>query len=149
MEISKVLKEFLLRPNVQELINNNEFSILYESILSVNNTVELSNLFLKANIDFLKYMKAIPARAFMNNRNIVYFIIPNNIKVIDYAAFYNSSIKKIKIPKSVSIIEEHAFGFCDNLESIEYEGTEEEWKKIQGVDLGYINNRLPIKYNVI
>lgn len=44
-------------------------------------------------------------------------IVPNDIKVIDSAAFYRSEIEFIEIPSSVEVIEKHAFS-CSNLREI-------------------------------
>ena len=46
--------------------------------------------------------------------------IPENIKVIDYEAFFYSSITSIVIPSSVTSIGEGAFYACPNLETVHF-----------------------------
>ncbi len=47
------------------------------------------------------------------------------------------NLKRITIPKSVTRIEENAFKDCDSLEDVYYEGTLEEWRKIDIVSGKY------------
>ena len=46
-------------------------------------------------------------------------------------------LKRITIPKSITRIEENAFRGCDSLEDVYYEGTLEEWRKIDIVSEKY------------
>ena len=47
------------------------------------------------------------------------------------------NLKRITIPKSITRIEENAFRGCDSLEDVYYEGTLEEWRKIDIVSEKY------------
>ncbi len=58
--------------------------------------------------------------------------LPNQITRIPTNCFaICRSIKIISIPISVTKIESKAFAFCDNLQYIVYEGTTEEWNKME------------------
>lgn len=66
--------------------------------------------------------------------------ISNKTEVIEWGAVYNCpSLKKIFVPKSVTKIENEAFNFDPKLEYIYYEGTKEDWGKIE---IGEYNDSL-------
>jgi len=69
---------------------------------------------------------------FAGNRNLdVFPNLPDNIRYIDAYAFESCiGLKQINIPKSVISIGDCAFALCNNLETIYYEGTIEEWENI-------------------
>ncbi len=56
--------------------------------------------------------------AFDNHKTIAVIELPNSITSIGYKAFYNSTLKEIVIPESVTDIEEYAFGSCSKLTSV-------------------------------
>ena len=57
--------------------------------------------------------------------------IPSSVKTVKKAAFYkNQTIGNINIPKSVTSIEKNAFSDCNNSIIINYEGSQDDWKKI-------------------
>ena len=59
------------------------------------------------------------------------FIIPDDVKIIEYGTFYNcNNLISIVIPNSVTSIGDSAFYGCDNLMNIHYKGTKSEWNKI-------------------
>ena len=58
--------------------------------------------------------------------------IPDSVTEIAYDAFYScSALKSIVIPKSVASIDSKVFAFCDALEEIYYDGSIEEWNRIE------------------
>lgn len=64
-------------------------------------------------------------------RDLTDIVLPKSIKKINKNVFaYCSKLSSITIPKSVINIESNAFIFCHNLKKIIYEGTEDEWQKI-------------------
>ena len=86
-------------------------------------------------------------------------VIPNSVKSIGFEAFYGSSLSSINIPNSVTNIGDrcfmysdltsvtipnsvtnignYAFGECDSLTSINFEGTVEQWNNIVKDDNWY------------
>lgn len=67
-------------------------------------------------------------------------MLSNKTEMIEWGAFYNCpSLKKIFVPKSVTKIENEAFNFDPKLEYIYYEGTKEDWGKIE---IGEYNDSL-------
>lgn len=107
-----------------------------------------------AGIDPLRYTDTVPDNFLFGvytqlNSILDTFKIPNNIKYIGDFAFAHSSLKEIKIPdsvfsigraafldtpiatlqlpRSVEMIDTSAFNGCNDLKTIFYEGTEEEF----------------------
>ena len=112
---------------------------------------------------------------FANCGNLTNVVIGKNVKSIDYQTFYHTNIASIEIPKSVKAIYTQAFARtkiqeitiprsvtelgggifndCDNLTTIIYEGTEEQWNTLTngvrlGVDLSKVNVKIETKWYV-
>lgn len=115
-EIIEIIK------NSQELIEENNFSKLYEKIYKVSTGFEdISNFTLNlynVGIDPLKYMNSIP-KHFLAGTNITSFNIPNNIIEIGESAFGYTELESIKIPKNVKTINRSCFEECKNLKDID------------------------------
>lgn len=72
------------------------------------------------------------------NKDIKSCIISDNTRVIHYEAFaYCQNLYCINIPASVVSIEERAFAECFSLKVVTYEGTTEEWNKINSENSGF------------
>ena len=71
-------------------------------------------------------------------------IIPNTIKKIDENSIRYRKLTTVTIPKSVTYIDEYAFN--SNILQINYEGTEEEWNKIEGSEFYNDKNWITIYY---
>jgi len=56
--------------------------------------------------------------------------LPSGLKNIGGNMFITSGINKVTIPKSVTLIYGYAFGYCEYLREIIYEGTVAEWEDI-------------------
>ena len=77
------------------------------------------------------YISRINDNAFMNCKNleVVDLICNESLHSIGAAAFSNCiNLKRLKLPKSLSVISMSAFLDCENIELIEYTGTKEDWK---------------------
>ena len=134
MEISNSLKRFLSEPDITNLINNNEWEEVYHSLLGseiANIIPELTLLLLEAGINPLLYLDIVP-EYYLCDTNITTFTIPESVSYIRYHAFsYCEKLKEIKLPNSLKIIEPHSFNSCTSLKDIYYNGTKEEWGKIE------------------
>lgn len=133
MTISKLVKDFLSREEVQDLIAASDFEevykLSYKEFLGANYlpsllgagadaTSELTSLFYNSGINPLLYMKRIPDY-FLCADPIRNFIIPNNIKSIGRYAFASCErLMSITIGSGVEEIEEGAFRGCGRLVAI-------------------------------
>lgn len=141
------------------LITENKFEDLYRIALREHIVIEdLTNSLLQADINPLEHMSYVPQEFFYKStKSIDGFIIPNNIVDIRERAFYETDLTEIIIPEGVQSIYTFAFARCKNLlfvtipHSIEfidratfisceslaevrYNGTIEEWNKIDRHD---------------
>ena len=67
-----------------------------------------------------------------NGSSVENIILSDNMTKITYASFANcDNLKSITIPKSITLVEAYSFDYSNNLESVYYEGSEEEWKKVE------------------
>ena len=121
MQIDEKLLEFLKITNIQQLIAQNRFDIVYEKLskkLAFEYISEFTKLLYASGIDPVIYMSKIPSY-FLIRTDINEFTIPDWIKSIGDSAFYDCmSLKKITIPDSVTNIEDGAFYGCIDLSSI-------------------------------
>lgn len=54
-----------------------------------------------------------------------------NLKTISHRAFCGCNLKSITLPSSLWLIDSSAFEDCSNLETINYEGTAEDWADVE------------------
>ena len=81
------------------------------------------------NIEWSSSLKRIDDQAF-TNCSFTSITLPEGLEEIGTMAFMAcTKLKYLFIPKSVQLIESDAFYECNSLE-IEYEGTEEDWNKL-------------------
>ena len=134
MKISSELRQFLEAPIVQEFINNNNWEEVYYSVLHNLTTKRISDftlLLLEAGINPLKYLNFVP-EYYLYDANIVDFNIPENIEGIESWAFACcSKLKSINLPNNIKEISFGVFFDCPLLKDIYYNGTKEEWKRIE------------------
>ena len=77
-------------------------------------------------------LKEIGAFAFYYCVSLKEVVIPNSVKTIGSSAFGGcESISKLTIGAGVTSIESNAFAYCGILEEIYYNGTVEDWSKIE------------------
>lgn len=90
---------------------------------------------------------SIESATFSGCNSLTSITIPNGVTSIGYGAFRGSGLTSIEIPNSVTSIENYAFYKCSSLEAVNYQGTKEEWGKI---NIGSNNEALTnaqINYN--
>ena len=69
--------------------------------------------------------------AFSGCSSLTSITIPEGVTSINYNTFQNcSSLTSVTIPNSVTSISDFAFQNCSSLKTINYTGTEEQWKAI-------------------
>ena len=85
----------------------------------------------ECDIDILSQLKIIPRRFHIADQDIIEFVIPDHIEMIDDSAFRNCHrLSKLVIPTSIQSIGTETFYGCNDLEYIEYKGTMEQWNLI-------------------
>ena len=115
--LSEALKTFLLKPNIQEALQNNDFNTLYKELPS-DYASYFTHLMSSLNIDPLKYLDYIPD-LFLADTTIRAINIPSHIKRIGHLAFNHcKGLTSVTIPDSVTSIGQYAFNDCINLTSI-------------------------------
>ena len=95
---------------------------------------------------------AIGRDAFRNNTNVTNIILGHNIEKIGAGAFAGcTSLERITIPRKIKRIGQETFKDCISLSDIYYEGTPEEWEKIEKftekreVELGKLISGSPVQ----
>lgn len=68
--------------------------------------------------------------AFKDCVSLTSIAIPSSISSIGWGAFYNSALSTITIPASINTIDREAFYNCNQLTTVNYLGTAEEWDEI-------------------
>src|SRR5574344_1092249 len=147
------LKEFLHRDIIEKALDNNYFNYIYQEYEKTKfgaiTTSDLTQIFLKSNIDFLPYITEIYKEMF-RGLDIKSITIPSNIKIInknsflycetldsvtigdsvtdikDFAFYACKSLKSVIIPSSVTKIGAEAFSNCKSLSSIIYQDTKKK-----------------------
>ena len=107
VKISKTVHDFIVQNrNLLDANNLNEFfNIAFNSShIGIRNYLCLTNLMYQKYPECLKHMQSIPPYFFAYS-DMNEIEIPDNIKVIQYSAFYNSKIKNIKLPDTLERID--------------------------------------------
>ena len=74
----------------------------------------------------------ISGNAFAGNENVTDIILPSSIEGLPAGAFAGCrNLKNVTIPGNIGIIREKTFEGCTSLENVFYEGTLEEWSRIE------------------
>ena len=115
------LKEFLHRDSIEKALDNNDFDYIYQEYEKLNFGAaprDLTQVFLKSNIDFLPYISKIYGGMFQGLA-IKSIAIPNNIKIIANCSFLCcEALDSVTIGDSVTDIKEFAFSGCKSLKSV-------------------------------
>ena len=89
-------------------------------------------------------------RAKATDKNILECVIHPDTKIIGYEAFKDcSSLMSIRIPGGVVSIGSCAFDACENLSSVYYNGTEDDWAKIKIASNNSYLERAMVVYNYL
>lgn len=103
---------------------------LPDSIISIGNSIFSSCQNLKTFVVPSK-ISSIPPNAYSGCKKIDDIYIPDNITTIDERAFFRcEELNTITIAASVSVIGDGAFQMCSNITDVYFEGSKEQWDKI-------------------
>ncbi len=144
-------------PDSIEVINDWAFAY-WTSLTSVTipDTVTQIGLFAFINCTVLTNIK-LPAHITMINGSsfsstgLTSLTIPDGVTSIGHEAFSNcSSLTCITLPDSLTNINSWAFGWCDNLTTINFRGTEEQWTNINKAEQWLISeSQYPIEPAIV
>ncbi len=83
------------------------------------------------------------------NSSLYELYIMSGVKTIGDSAFYGTKLKNIELPNSITKICDNAFDQCENLKTITFVGTEEEWNKIDISSENEVLENIEIKFSPI
>ena len=121
-----------------ELIDRNDWDIFVTKVkyyLSPHDASACYKMIFDAGIDILDCINFIPKNMFLDRKDLVTFIVPDHITIIEAGAFYEcDNLQSITLPKSLISMHESAFNRCSNLENVFYngfynEGGSDDWLK--------------------
>ena len=93
-------------------------------------------------------LTSIGENTFANCYGLTNMIIPDNIVEINSQAFSDCrNLQSITIPANVTTIDNGAFDGCNSLTTVNYKGTQEQWKKISIHSSNGILTNATINYN--
>ena len=101
------------------------------------------------SVVFPEQLREIGACAFYQCENLTSVRLNPALTLLDDGAFFNcTQLRMVQIPKTLTAFGVEAFGSCPSIELVFYEGTEEEFKKINIDTTNYIILDATIVYNV-
>ena len=159
------LKQFV-EENI-DLINDNDFSAVYNKIKSYKFKRLFTEAMLEAGINPLNYMEAVPpcylyestiqhidipvgivvinTHSFASCRHIKEVTIPEGVIKIGEGAFYKcNSLEVLHLPSTLKYIDTAAFGMCRSLKEVTFAGTTKQWLHVRDND-GSLLRLEPIK----
>ena len=144
-----------------QYIEDNNFYEVYLQIINKGLTqhrTEISETFLRAGINPLLYMDWVPMGFLCGSvLDLQEDIIPSNVKQIKAKAFSSTEVvtlripqgvediftrafsschylREVYLPKSIKYLENSIFSNCTSLRTIYYDGTYDEWNKVDIYD---------------
>lgn len=122
-------------PTFRELLDTNNYKELYSYISDSSiATGQLTHLLYSLGFDPLKELTFVP-RNFLSSQHYppIYVTIPDNIEYLDVNSFAISDLTTISLPANLRYIDRFAFYDTPHLQSIEFRGTKEQWKKVRKI----------------
>lgn len=122
-------------PKFRELMDSGDFEELYSYVSDVPIvTGQLTRLLYSLGFDPLKELTFVP-RNFLYSQHYppTYVTVPDNIEYLDVNSFAISGLTTISLPASLRYIDRDAFYDTAYLQSIEFRGTKEQWKKVRKI----------------
>ena len=123
----------------RDLVKESNFEELYKQFDNITDFIDdthyLTDIFIEAGIDPLKYMDAVPVGyLYKTDLNLKEINVPDNIKYIYKQAFKDAKLRKVTIPKTVIKIARGAFSDNPALTEINVRGTQADVDKIENLD---------------
>ena len=129
-ELSMSIREMLTEDNkAKKMLANNDLGRLYDYVLDQFNdpyTHEVGNFthfLFHIGVDIFDYLDYIPSCCF-SDLTLEYFNIPDNVRKLGYAAFYDCATPKLVVPGRIKTISYTAFETSYINEIILEEGVE-------------------------
>ena len=122
-------------PTFRELLDSNNYKELYSYVSNSSIvTGQLTHLLYSLGFDPLKELTFVP-RNFLSSQHYppIYVTIPDNIEYLDVNSFAISDLTTISLPANLRYIDRFAFYYTPHLQSIEFRGTKEQWKKVRKI----------------
>ena len=122
-------------PTFKELLDSNNYKELYSYVSNSSiATGQLTHLLYSLGFDPLKELTFVP-RNFLYSQHYppTYVTIPDNIEYLDVYSFTKCDLATISLPANLRYIDRFAFYDTAYLESIEFRGTKEQWKKVRKI----------------
>ena len=122
-------------PEFRELMDSGDFKELYSYVSDSSiATGQLTHLLYSLGFDPLKELTFVP-RNFLSSQHYppIYVTIPDNIEYLDVNSFAISDLTTISLPANLRYIDRFAFYYTPHLQSIEFRGTKEQWKKVRKI----------------
>ena len=119
----------------KELLDSNNYKELYSYVSNSSIvTGQLTHLLYSLGFDPLKELTFVP-RNFLSSQHYppIYVTIPDNIEYLDVNSFAISDLTTISLPANLRYIDRFAFYYTPHLQSIEFRGTKEQWKKVRKI----------------
>lgn len=124
------------------------------------------------HVSLSRFIKSIGNSSFKDCKNLMSIELPETIETIESCSFYNckvlndvilpnitriesetfygcESLAQLTIPNTVKSIGKNAFKGCEKLEQITFNGTHEQWKRIEKSDAGFDKLNLVVCTNGI
>ena len=122
-------------PTFRELLDSNNYKELYSYVSDVSIvTGQLTRLLYSLGFDPLRELTFVP-RNFLYGQNCspIYVTVPDNIEYLDVYSFAKCDLTTPSLPVNLRYIDRFAFYDTAYLESIEFRGTKEQWKKVKKI----------------
>lgn len=122
-------------PEFRELMDSSNYKELYDYVSDVAIvTGQLTHLLYSLGFDPLKDLTFVPRNfLYRQSDTPIHVTIPDNIEYLDVYCFAKSGLTTISLPASLKYIDRYALFDTPYLETIEFRGTKEQWKKVRRI----------------
>ncbi len=122
-------------PEFRELMDSNNYKELYDYVSDVAIvTGQLTHLLYSLGFDPLRDLTFVPRNFLYGQRyRPTYVTVPDNIDYLDVYCFAKSGLTTISLPANLKYIDRYALFDTPYLETIEFRGTKEQWKRVRKI----------------